>query len=557
MKLILMTIMMLSLGLLTACGSSGGGGDPKADPVPAVPNDLDALDSVITADANENQLIALTISEYKDTNNYAFTGVDGDNVELSSEDGTVVFKVEADFETQPVYNFIMTVTNAAEQTKDIDVSINIIDIFEDLNSLPSVITESVNENHRFAFTIPEYKATNSYAFTGADGDKVKLWPERGEVIFVNAPDFETQPSYNFIMTVTNAIEQTKDVDVSININDVSNDFIFEVLAGSFGSLNLRLNHDEQSDFHDYSFTIKKDNGPEELIEFSGDIDDEFVTIKSLNADTDEVLLHRYTITPTTADSLPAFIFWANVDVVDIRVIQWGDNSWKSLHKMLTSACQGDESLFFDDSQSSPNLSRVNNMSGALYECHFNENFSYWDVSSITDMNSTFETSKGSADLSQWDVSSVEDMGRIFAETEEFNSDLSQWDVSSVKNMEWMFKGTKEFNSDISQWNVAKVESMALMFTFAEKFNADIPGWDVSSVKNMQTMFGATLAFNGDISSWIPSSVENMASMFSRSEKFNQNISGWTVGTVTNCGNFKKDALLLIEANTPIFTNCSM
>jgi hypothetical protein len=220
----------------------------------------------------------------------------------------------------------------------------------DLESLPLTITTEVNENHRFALTIPEYKASNSYAFTGADGDKVKLWPERGEVIFVNAPDYEAQPSYNFIMTVTNAIDQTKDIDVTININDVSNDFIFEVLAGSFGSLNLRLNHDEQSDFHDYSFTIKKDNGPGELIEFFGDIDDEFVTIKFLNADTDEVLLHRYTITPTTEDSLPAFMFWANYDVVDIRVIQWGDNSWKSLHEMLAFACQGAESLFFDDSK---------------------------------------------------------------------------------------------------------------------------------------------------------------------------------------------------------------
>ena len=539
MKLMMNSLVILSLGILTACGGS----------------DLDTLPETITEDVSENQSFALMIPEYKDTNSYAFTGADGAEVEQLLE--AVIFSEEPDFETKDIYNFVMTVKNAEEDTKDINVTINILDVLEELDSLPSVITEEVNENHRFAFAIPEYKDTNSYAFTGADGDKVKLWPERGEVIFVNAPDFETQPSYNFIMTVTNAIEQTKDVDVSININDVSNDFIFEVLAGSFGSLNLRLNHDEQSDFHDYSFTIKKDNGPEELIEFSGDIDDEFVTIKSLNADTDEVLLHRYTITPTTADSLPAFIFWANVDVVDIRVIQWGDNSWKSLHKMLTSACQGDESLFFDDSQSSPNLSRVNNMSGALYECHFNENFSYWDVSSITDMNSTFETSKGSADLSQWDVSSVEDMGRIFAETEEFNSDLSQWDVSSVKNMEWMFKGTKEFNSDISQWNVAKVESMALMFTFAEKFNADIPGWDVSSVKNMQTMFGATLAFNGDISSWIPSSVENMASMFSRSEKFNQDISGWPVDTVTNCEDFKKDALLLIEAKIPTFTNCSM
>ena len=572
MKLLITSLMMLSLSTLTACGGSGGGDSDLGEPTPSAggsnedpkeddskeSSDFDTLDSVITADASENQFFALTIPEYKDTNSYTFTGVDGDSVELSPEDGSVVFKVEPDFETKNIYSFVMTVTNIDGKTKNIDVTINIIDVLEDLDSLPSTMTVSVNENHRFAFTIPEYKDTNSYAFTGADGDKVKLWPERGEVIFVNAPDFETQPSYNFIMTVTNAIEQTKDVDVTININDVSNAFIFEVLAGSIGSLHLRLNPDEVDNFDNFSFTIKKDNEAEELVEFSGEIDNQLVTIKPLNAVTDEVLLHRYTITPMTEDSLPAFIFWPNLNIVDIRIIQWGDNSWKSMHRMLSHACQRDESLVFDDPKSSPNLTRVNNMSEALLECHFNDNLSYWDVSSITDMSSTFETSNGSADLSQWDVSSVEDMGRMFAETDEFNSDLSQWNVSSVKNMEWMFKGTKGFNSDVSQWNVSKVENMGLMFAYAEKFNSDISGWKVASVKNMQAMFYATLAFNSDMSSWVTSSVENMWGMFERSEKFDQNISGWAVDTVTNCEDFRKDALLfLTEENTPNFQNCSM
>ena len=125
MKLIVMLLMVSSLSMLTACVGE---------------NDLETLPSEITESVNENNVFALTIPEYKDTNSYAFTGADGDNVELSSEDGTVVFKVEADFETQPSYSFIMTVTNESDQTKDINVTINVIDIPEDLNSLPSVLS---------------------------------------------------------------------------------------------------------------------------------------------------------------------------------------------------------------------------------------------------------------------------------------------------------------------------------------------------------------------------------------------------------------------------------
>ena len=558
MKLILVTIMMLSLSLLTACGSSSGsGGDPKADPVPAVPNDLSSLDSVITADVNENQTVALTIPEYKDTNSYAFTGVDGDNFELSSEDGKVVFKVEPDFEIQPSYNFIMTVTNASDQTKDINVTINIIDIPEDLNSLPTAITESVNENHRFAFTIPEYKDTNRYAFTGVDGDKVKLWLERGEVIFNYAPDFETKNSYSFVMIVTNEMEQTKEIDVTININDVSIDFIFEVEEGSIGSLDLRLNANEQDDFHEFFFTIAKDGQQGELFEFSGNIDNQLIQIKPVNADSDEVLKHIYTITPTTEDGLPGFKFWQNYDVVKIKVIQWGDNSWKSLHGMFPAACKYDDSILlsFSDPQSAPNLTRVTSMEDAFSDCYFFENQSYWDVSNVINMKESFSSTKGDADLSQWNVSSVESMESMFVKAEDFNSNISQWVVSSVKNMKSMFQDANVFNSDISDWDVELVDDMSLMFYFSGAFDGDLSKWKTNKVQSMFGMFARTEKFNSDVSSWNIEAVTNMEGMFVNSKSFNQDISGWDVTKVANCANFKTNSILS-DAYTPDIQHCA-
>ena len=539
MKLIKELLIILSVGILTACGGE---------------SDLDTLPSAIVEEVNENQLFALTIPEYKDTNSYAFSGAE---VEQSLED--VVFIEQPDFEAKNVYNFIMTVTNAEAQTKDIDVTINIIDILEDLNSLPTVITESVNENHRFAFTIPEYKDTNSYAFTGVDGDSVTLWAERGEAIFNYAPDFETQASYNFIMTVTNDVEQTKDVDVTININDVSNDFIFEVEEGSIGSLDLRLNANEQDDFHEFSFTITKDNGQGEVLEFSGDIDDQFVQIKPVNADSDEVLKHTYTITPTTEDGLPGFKFWQNYDVVKIKVIQWGDNSWKSLHGMFPAACKYDDSILlsFSDPQSAPNLTRVTSMEDAFSDCYFFENQSYWDVSNVINMKESFSSTKGDADLSQWDVSSVESMESMFVKTEDFNSDISQWDVSSVETMASMFYLASSFNSDISQWSVSSVKSMSFMFAKAQAFTGDISSWVVSSVEDFSYMFAFSNNFSTNISVWDVSSSTNMTGMFGKSVLFDQDLREWNdkVTNVVSCAKFNFEATLRDEY-VPNFQNCT-
>ena len=466
MKLLIMSLLMLSLSLLTACGSSGSsGGDPKVDPVPVdpvpvdpVPNDLESLDSVLIKEANENQRFALTIPEYKDSNSYAFTGVDGDNVELLAEEGKVVFKVEADFETQPSYNFIMTVTNVLDQMKDINVTVNIIDIPEDLNSLPSVMTEDASENNRFAFTIPEYKNTNSYAFSGVDGDKVKLWPERGEVIFNNAPDFETKDSYSFVMIVTNEMEQAKEIEVTVNIKDITNDFIFEIAKESNGTLKIIINDSQyQEKYETYSFTVTQDDGTSTSYAFLGDTSENNVRLKldmgSLEKD------QLFTITPNSDDGLPGITFFPNFGTVEIKVIQWGDNSWQTLEQMFLGACK-DENFTFSDQANSPNLLQVTNMAIALSGCTFTENLGYWDVSKVTGMGDLFTGSKGTANISQWDVSSVADMSYMFASALGFNSVIADWEISTVTNMEGMFVGSKVFDQDISGWDVTNVTNCA-------------------------------------------------------------------------------------------------
>jgi hypothetical protein len=457
MKLILLTIMILSLGLLTACGGSGGssGIDNKAVPIgldPVATNELDSLLPTINENANEYNYFALAIPEYKDTHEYKFVGLDADKIELSREREGVLFKTPPSLDTHPVYNFIMTVTNVAQQTKDINVTISIVDVDSDLDDWNSSIEEEVSENQRLALIIPEHKLTNTYEFSGEDGDKVKLWPERGEVLFKYAPDYEDEifknvehPTYKFIMTVTNAEGQSKNVDVTIKIKDVTPDFIFKVLPGSYGSLSLMLNSDDQKLFEEYSFTVKKDGDLYYSVDNSGDNPRSSLVIKGSQLEVNET--HTFTITPTLENGLPEFVFFPNRSLVKIMVMQWGDNPWKSMNGMFSDICyRGDAAdvtaLFFSESQSAPNLIQMASMSSALNNCDLVESLPYWDVSNVINMNNLFPLGSFSAldpsilnvfnqDISQWDTSSVESMNNMFYETELFDQDISGWNVENV------------------------------------------------------------------------------------------------------------------------------
>lgn len=489
----------LSLSMLTACGGSGGSGSGSTltDPAPTTPtepavpvvNDLESLPETLTLEVNETSLEALVLPEFKATHSYVISGEDREKVKLLIEGQKVVFKQLPDFDLQNRYKFIITVTNVAKQSKSIDITINIKNIPSDLDGLEPAITAEVNENHRFAFTIPEYKSTNTYVFGGVDGDKVKLWPERGEVIFKYAPDYETQMVYKLVMTVTNAEDRSKDVDVTLNVKDISNALIFEVLAGSKGSIELQLNKNEHK-FDTYSFSISSEGEPIKFIEEIG-LGEK--NIRRLLFKSNEPLEKNKRISissnPSSANGLPNLTFHSNDhETLKIKLIQWGDNPWISLSGIFADTCiydedSGDIIPIFDQSAKNiaPNLTHVESVVAYSSNCKMNTSLSYWDVSKIPDLRAMFVSAYGNADLSQWDVSSATDMEQMFGLAKEFNSDLSGWNVSSVGNMQQMFLHTEQFNGDISKWKPSSAFNMSGMFYFAKKFNQDLTSWNVNEV----------------------------------------------------------------------------
>ena len=145
----------------------------------------------------------------------------------------------------------------------------------------------------------------------------------------------------------------------------------------------------------------------------------------------------------------------------IKVVQWGDNAWKSLNAMMSAICNYGDALSFSEAVGAPNLVETTNMLVALQRCGSIEGIRYWDVSS------------------------VENMAAVFSVTKEFNSDLSQWDVSSVKSMSSMFDGALAFNSDISSWDTSLVEDMRYMLYGTESFDQNLRGWNVDNVTSYE------------------------------------------------------------------------
>jgi surface protein len=334
----------------------------------------------------------------------------------------------------------------------------------DLESLPLTITTKVNENHRFALTVPEYKASNSYEFGGVDGEDFKLWPERGEVIFKYAPDYETQSVYKMTMIVTNELDQTKDIDITINVADITNDFIFDILEGSSGDVELQMNQGYiQDKFDSYSFTVTVGENQPQTYQSPGD--NSYISVPINNKGNTVLETQRVTISPNSSNGLPAMIFdianFAQLPV-SIRVIQWGDNPWKSLEQFFLGACDSgfnNHEVSFSDVIDAPNLAEIEQVSDIISQCRFNDNLSYWDTSKIKNMRNMFKGATGTADLSQWDVSNVLNMSFMFGKfitTAQFNSNISQWDVSNVLYMAGMFYKSEKFNQDISKWDVDQV-----------------------------------------------------------------------------------------------------
>ena len=139
------------------------------------------------------------------------------------------------------------------------------------------------------------------------------------------------------------------------------------------------------------------------------------------------------------------------------------------------------------------------------KCHFNQDISSWDVSSVGKFTCSASDHAGDAAglatcQSTGNGSRGGSFEGMFYGCEDFNQDISSWNIASSANLDRMFDGAKSFNQDISSWNMYKVTSAVGMFVGASAFDKDISSWSdcalQASTRVLQPPVGAVYNYGG-------------------------------------------------------------
>ncbi|MEA2049729.1 MAG: Ig-like domain-containing protein [Campylobacterota bacterium] len=131
---------------------------------------------------------------------------------------------------------IQYIPNSNEDTNDsFTISANDLNIsskidlnISSINDTPYITNNQnqyADENQLEAFAIsildPDDESFTYHISTGSDFHKFDLNETNGVVSFKTAPDYETQNSYNFKLTVTDSKDASTDKNITVNINDIA------------------------------------------------------------------------------------------------------------------------------------------------------------------------------------------------------------------------------------------------------------------------------------------------------------------------------------------------
>ena len=185
---------------------------------------------------NENTRAVITVTTDDDTATLTLGGTDADAFTLT--DGVLTLKIAADYETKTSYLVTVTARDAASNSKEQTISVNVIDIDETLpdTTAPNFISSAsitMNENR---VSVVEIITDDTNAILTLSGTDASLFKLVGSVLtFKVAPDYELDKhSYSLILTAKDTANNRSTQNVSITILDVD-ESIPDTIAPSFTS----------------------------------------------------------------------------------------------------------------------------------------------------------------------------------------------------------------------------------------------------------------------------------------------------------------------------------
>ncbi|MDA8899227.1 cadherin repeat domain-containing protein, partial [Porticoccaceae bacterium] len=204
-------------------------------------NDLDDTAPTITSGSADNDIdenagstviYSATADDSADVSGgVTFSLAEGHDAALSidAETGMVMFTGAADHEAQSSYSYTVVATDAAGNSSEQTLTLNV----NDLDDADPIVTSggdagSIDENSGAGQVIYTATADDSadisggvtFSLSSASSDALSINVNTGRVTLSDNPDFESADSYDFVVVATDAAGNSSEQSVSLSINNM-------------------------------------------------------------------------------------------------------------------------------------------------------------------------------------------------------------------------------------------------------------------------------------------------------------------------------------------------
>ena len=207
---------------------------PDVDVVPSEPLSPDTGITVVENSGAGQQILTVTADDSGDITDgvtFSLAGTHADSFNINANTGAVTLIENPDFEAQSAYNFIVIATDAAGNSDQQDIQVNIENVDDSAPEITSGATAgNIDENSGENLVI--YSATAddsndisqtpiSFSLSEDSDSAVSIDASSGEVTLIENPDFESQAQYSFTVTATDgAGNQSVGQSVTLQINNL-------------------------------------------------------------------------------------------------------------------------------------------------------------------------------------------------------------------------------------------------------------------------------------------------------------------------------------------------
>ena len=181
------------------------------------------------AGINIGDPITATDANKDDRLEYSLGGIDAASFNIDSQTGQIKTKAALDYETKPIYNVIVNVSDGNADRVSITVTVNVSNINEipvftegssTTRSIPENTDSGANIGNPIAATDPEGD-TLTYSLSGTNTNAFTIDSKTGQLMTKNSLNYEIKSTYTVIVNASDENGGNASIAVTINILDIN------------------------------------------------------------------------------------------------------------------------------------------------------------------------------------------------------------------------------------------------------------------------------------------------------------------------------------------------